>query len=38
MQSVLFMLVSEGVCVTERVWGRVLERHRTKFLTNFRTP
>lgn len=21
-----------------RVWGRVLKRHRTKFLTNFRTP
>lgn len=31
-------------CVTERgreresVWGRVLQRHRTKFLPNFRTP
>lgn len=23
---------------SECVWGRVLQRHRTKFLPNFRTP
>lgn len=38
MQAVLFMLVSEGVCDGESFRGRVLQRHRTKFLTNFRTP
>lgn len=32
------MLVSKGVCDEVRLWGRVLQRHRNKFLTNFRTP
>lgn len=37
-RPVLFMLGSKGVCDEGRVRGRVLPRHRTKFLTNFRTP
>lgn len=37
-RPVLFMLGSMGVCDEWRVRGHVLPRHRTKFLTNFRTP
>lgn len=37
-RGVLFMLGSKGFVRRGEFRGRVLARHRTKFLTNFRTP